>query len=286
MAQSQPEKEKTEEEARENGDINEVLANRGMRRFWGIYTLIEAVMLMVAGVIAIILAVNGDDDSNYKGMSNAFAIVMGAFVILDGIMRFILVLKRYDKSSESILLVGGFEIALGITLAQIGGETFQKIVVVFLASFLTVIGVLFLIFSIWGMAKKKVGKVFIPILQIFLGAALVALGTTIFVLYYTKGDAFYKFWMIAAGCIFALIGLALAIFDLVMVAKANKKDNPKKKKDKKHDVIEATEKDDKGQKVIDVTPVEEKGDEKKAIESKDEETKQISEKKDEPKAEN
>lgn len=230
---------------------------------WSIWNYVEALILMAAGVLAIVFRENED-------LQNVIAYVAGAFVILDGVLRILMVIMGEKKSETSIMLVGGFEITIGIVVI-LEAYNFINIVTEFLFILLIVVGLLLIIYSILQIIAKS-DKLYMPILEIVFAAILVALGIGICIIYYGNGDSRNQLVLVIIGIILALAGLTQAIITSITLIKAKKKakkdlvptDDGKKKKEAPKEEPKK-EKDDN---VIDV-PAEET----KAIEQQDDDKK-------------
>jgi len=215
---------------------------------WGIWNFVEATILLVAGILAIVYNESGADNQN---LLFTIAFVVGSFVILDGLLRILMVVTGIETSKESIMLVGGFEITLGI-LIMIECNSFIRIVIEFLYVLLIVMGALLILFSILQIAKKS-EKLYMPILEIVFAAILIALGIAVAVLHSTSNEGFNRVVLIVVGLILLVAGLAQAIITAIMIGKAKKKskavvaapnDSPGKKVDKANSkTIEAEVKD-------------------------------------------
>lgn len=203
-----------------------------MDLIWTIWNLVEALLLLVAGVLSIVFGIMAGNDgaisSNGEVIQNIVLYVLASFVILDGLLRTIMLAKNYKQSESSAYLVGGFEITIGIVLMIMGAAYFFQLIINFLGVFLIVIGALFLFVSIFSIVKK-VEKMLMPILEIVFGAILVGFGVALLVLFYASGnESRNRVVFILIGSIMALAGLAMAIIALLRARKRRKamKDRP------------------------------------------------------------
>ena len=127
-------------------------------KVWFIWNLIEALLMVAAGGLAIYFGITKDNGNSSTGpIETTIAAVIGAFIILDGILRILMVLFRYKESQESIWLVGGFEITAGIVVI-LSHEFFVGLIINFLSVFLMVIGGLLLLFSVLSIVRKAAGS--------------------------------------------------------------------------------------------------------------------------------
>ena len=189
-----------------------------MPKVWFIWNLVEAVLMVAAGVLAIVFGVM-NDHSNAGPIETTIAAVIGAFIILDGVLRILMVLFRYKESEESIWLVGGFEITAGIVVI-IFHNIFVNLIINFLSVFLIVIGALLLLFSILAIARKS-EKLFMPVLEIIFGALLLALGIAIMILYKNQNTG-NQVVLIVIGVVMAAFGITQAIIALISFNKKKK----------------------------------------------------------------
>lgn len=194
-----------------------------LNKFWTAWNIIEAVALFAAGVLAIVLGATYDaNKSNGGNVENAIAYVIGAFVILDGILRVVLHFARYQKGEgESPLVIAGFEITIGILLVllQIKYTSFMFTVVNFIAVLLISMGTLLLASSI-HIIVKKYAKLFMPVMEIFFSAILIGVGITILILYNAKDNN--QFIYILAGSVLCIAAIGIFVACLITSSKAKK----------------------------------------------------------------
>lgn len=209
--------------------LREVKKMKKSKKVWFICNYIEGLILLTAGILAIVYNDN-------ETLQKVLAYVVGAFVIIDGLLRIVMVLWGEKTSQDSIMLVGGFEVSLGILLI-INASIFVDLVAQFLYIALIVIGALFLIFSILKIARRKDDtSLFMPISEIVFGAILVGLGIAFCIVYYKTNDT-QKIKLIILGSILVAIALAQLIITTISLSKIKKKgkdlvvadETPKKK---------------------------------------------------------
>lgn len=184
------------------------------QKIWTIWNIVEAIILLAAGVLCIIFKDNAD-------LAKAIAFVVGGFVILDGILRILMVILGKQKTSNSFMLVGGFEISFGI-LIFLQWNNFITIIIQFLFIVLIVIGSLLLIFSIMKIVKKE-STLLMPILEIIFSAILIAVGITICIIYNTNNSSSVPLMLIIVGIIFIVTGAGQLTITIIQTKKAKKK---------------------------------------------------------------
>ena len=114
------------------------------QKFWCIWNLAEAVLLLLAGVLSIVFGVlyDKDGDASKVVISNVLPYVVGAFVAMDAALRIVLGVNFKGKETdESVMLVGGFELTAGI-LIMIFHDIFTRLIINAIAVLLIVIGLL------------------------------------------------------------------------------------------------------------------------------------------------
>lgn len=193
--------------------------DKAMTHVWAVWNYIEAALLVAAGVMACVFRSN-------ETLYSVFAYVIGAFVILDGILRFILIVNKVRKSQESAMLVSGFEVTIGIVVILMEVKQpaiFIDVIINFLSILLMAIGVFFLVYSIIVIAKKIVEQLFMPVMEIAFAAILIGVGVTMFVLYRVNDAEFKQVIMIILGSILILVAIAMAVVTTIGVHKRAKK---------------------------------------------------------------
>ena len=106
------------------------------KKIWSIWNTAEAVILLAAGVLAIVFGILYDKNNEpFNGnMETILTYSVASFVILDGLLRIIMsFLKQEQRTEESIMLVGGFEITLGVVVMVVLHEIFVETMVYFMA---------------------------------------------------------------------------------------------------------------------------------------------------------
>ncbi len=203
--------------------------NLKLNRFWGIWNFVEALILLAAGILAIVIAFTNEGNSNVN-VESVIAYVVGAFILLDGSLRIVMSFAHYrgpKNTDESGMLVGGFEFAVGIVMillevhffALTNQHVFTFLIAHFIATLLIVIGLLLIIFSVVTIVKKYSG-LFMPILEILFSAILVGVGITIFVLYYKQNNT--TIVLVLTGSVLSVAGIAQGIITIITLKKAKR----------------------------------------------------------------
>jgi hypothetical protein len=269
--------EETEQKENETKKEKKPLDFRKGSVLWVTWNYVEAALLLVAGILAIIY-------SNNEDLQKSILIIIGAFLIAGGFLKvlvnFLPVLSAEDKAvlSYDMVVGGSAELAIGITLVTVTSEmatTVVSFVVTFVAILIIVAGASFLTFAIGFLVNKnKLFHIYMPILEIILALGLIALG--IVMIYYKNEKVFNQVLLIVGGIILALGGLGLLVETTRVMLAANKAKKDAKasaEEEKKEDAVE-----------VDATTKDEKKEEVPALEQKKEEPKEVKdEKKDEPK---
>ena len=242
--------------------MNETNAKKGINRLWTIWNLSEEVILLAAGVLAIIVGCLEGNEDLRNAIESVIAYAIAAFVILDGLLRLIMVLTKNKKEPDSsIMLISGFEITLGIVIMIVLKQILIEAMVYFIAVGTIVIGAMFLAFSIFSLVRKTVEKYFMPILEILFGGILIGVGLYIIILYQVDSDAKNRICLILTGSVLAIVAVALAILTLISckkrkkgalvpTQKPEKKDGAKKSKKEKEEEPKQEMKEEEEPKII------------------------------------
>lgn len=197
--------------------MDEKLEN-GMTRVWAIWNYVEAIILVAAGVLACVFC-------NNEGLQGIFSYAIGGFAILDGVLRFLMIVFNYKKSQENMMLISAFEITIGIVIIMLEAQNkgfFVGMAIQFVSIFLISLGGLFLTYSIILIACKRVVKLTMPILEIIFAAILIGLGIFVLVAYYKDETVMKAVVMISMGIIIAIIGGAIAVITTINLLKKKK----------------------------------------------------------------
>ena len=273
--------------------MEDVKENKGINRFWTIWNLSEDVILLAAGVLAIVVGCIEGNDNLRNVINSIITYAIAGFIILDGLLRLIMTLLKVKRTGEeSIMLVSGFEITLGIVIMVVLQKVLVEALVYFIAVGTIVVGAMFLAFSIVSLIRKSTENYAMPILEIIFGGILIGVGIYIIILYNINADAKERICLALTGTVISIVAVALAIITIVSGVKRKKKaalvpvdqeevKKPKKEKKSKKKAEPVEEEPVETNEPIDVE-AEEKVEEPKAIEGK---VKEIEHKPDdEPKA--
>ena len=232
-----------------------------VEKFWGIWNVVEASILMIAGLMAIIVGAISVSNPNDQGLQdvagnlgNVIPFVIGIFVVMDAAMRVIISFTKFQKQTdESAMLIGAFEATIGIIL-MIFFRNFTELVADFVAIFMICIGLLLIIFSVFAIKSRR-SKIFIPILEIFFSAVLIAVGIAILIIYYQdSGDVSrQRLVLIISGAILLISGIAYLIMTRItrkkQVQEREEEEEKKRINHRKNDAKQIENNDD----VIDCT---------------------------------
>ena len=189
-------------------------------RFWFIWNLIESFILLGGGVLAIVSGILNEGDPSTSGtIENVIAYVIGAFVILDGLLRVVLYMAKFKDGDElTPMIVAGFELSLGTLLILLQthytqSHIFTYTIVNFVALSMMIMGALVLTFAIFQIARKM-AKLSMPVTQILVGAIVIGVGIAIEVLYNTESSR-QMLVLILTGAILSIAALTMFIVTLV-----------------------------------------------------------------------
>lgn len=178
--------------------------------------IVEAVLFLTAGVLAIAYSGNGD-------FQRTLIIIVGAFLIFSGLVKCLinfLPIMSIDpleraKARFSLVAVGSFELAFGVSLIVLAADqiaAFDSIIMFianFIGIFLIVGGTTLIIFAI-AFLIRKLYRVYLPIVQILVGLVAIALGIVVLV-YMNDASNFMQVILILIGLILCLVGLGMMI---------------------------------------------------------------------------
>lgn len=237
--------------------MEEANSKSRFNKIWTIWNLVEEVILLAAGVLAIVVGcIDGNDDVR-NAIEGVITYAIAIFIILDGLLRLIMTLFKVKQSGdESIMLVSGFEITLGIVIIIVLKEILIKAMVYFIAVGTIVIGAMFLAFSVATLVRKAAEKYFMPVLEIIFGGILIGIGLYLIILYNVSKDGQNRICLILTGTVLSIVAIALAIttllsgrkrkkMELVPVSgEASRKSGKKAKKAKKEEAKEEPKEED------------------------------------------
>ena len=198
---------------------------------WSIWNFIEAALLLTMGILVIANCTNKDIQSSVFIVISIFLMVGGLLKIVANFLPVIgtspleVAAKQAVRSQLSYdLVIGGtIELAFGVALcvSMTGNnpaaiiEVIMNFVVWLVSVLLMTAGVSLIAFAI-GFIVTKLYKLYMPVIEIILGALLIGAGVTIIVLFTNNSD-------IVMSIMLVIVGLALAVaavFKVISVVKA------------------------------------------------------------------
>ena len=198
---------------------------------WTIWHLVEAVLLVTGGILAIIYCKNADVQKFIYPVVGGFLIFGGALKILS---NFFPVLAANESEIEAkikakkalaydMVIGGSLELALGITLCLVNGgaiDAITRFVSDFIAIILIVAGASLLLFAI-GFIVAKLYRLYMPILEIILGLVLIGAGIAVIYFLSTDSSVFNEVILIITGSLLTLGGLGMLVDTFIAVKVAN-----------------------------------------------------------------
>lgn len=190
---------------------------------WSIWHYVIGALLVVLGILAIAYNANTD-------LQKTFLIIIGAFVILDGVIRValnfipIFVLKNKSDLVFNFAISGALELAIGITLIVDSGaaDAIAALLTYFIAIVLLVAAVILIVFAI-AFIKTKLYRIYMPILEIVFAAALAALGIFILIKFNPENSSgFYSIVLIIVGILVIVFGVGEIVFTTLALIGKNK----------------------------------------------------------------
>ncbi|MBR6866029.1 MAG: hypothetical protein IKM80_02160 [Bacilli bacterium] len=205
---------------------------------WSIWNFIEAALLLTMGILVIANCANADIQASVFIVISIFLMVGGLLKIVANFLPIIAsspleaMAKQVIRSQLSYdLVIGGtIELAFGVALcvSMTGSnpaaiiEIIMNFIVWLVAVLLMAAGVSLIAFAI-GFIITKLYKLYMPILEIILGALLVGAGITVIILFTNNSE-------IVMSIMLVIVGLALivaSVFKIVGTIRAilkNKKE--------------------------------------------------------------
>ena len=198
---------------------------------WSIWNFIEAALLLTMGILVIANCTNKDIQSSVFIVISIFLMVGGLLKIVANFLAVIgtspleVAAKQAIRSQLSYDLVIGGTIALAIGVALCISMTsgdpaaiinvIMNFVVWLVSVLLMAAGASLIAFAI-GFIVSKLYKLYMPVIEIILGALLIGAGVTIIILFTNNSD-------IVMSIMLVIVGLALAVaavFKIISVVKA------------------------------------------------------------------
>ena len=213
---------------------------------WSIWNFLEAALILVLGIICFVYtakASTNNSDISYDKVISVILFIGGIFLILGGALKIVVnflpviarsvtdaIIKEKIKSQLSYdLVVGGaIELAIGIAFVisytNNGGLLDQMVsfiaqfLAIFIGTLVTVAGTSLILFAV-GFIVSKLYKLYLPIIEIVFGAALIALGIIVFIYLAGNADLTKMISLVILGIILVLAGVAMAILTAVEINK-------------------------------------------------------------------
>ncbi|MBR4275235.1 MAG: hypothetical protein IKQ34_04415 [Bacilli bacterium] len=198
---------------------------------WSIWNFIEAALLLTMGILVIANCTNKDIQSSVFIVISIFLMVGGLLKIVANFLPVIgtspleVAAKQAIRSQLSYdLVIGGtIELAIGVALciSMTSGDpaaiinVIMNFVVWLVSVLLMAAGASLIAFAI-GFIVSKLYKLYMPVIEIVLGALLIGAGVTIIILFTNNSD-------IVMSIVLVIVGLALAVaavFKIISVVKA------------------------------------------------------------------
>ena len=198
---------------------------------WSIWNFIEAALLLTMGILVIANCTNKDIQSSVFIVISIFLMVGGLLKIVANFLPVIgtspleVAAKQAIRSQLSYdLVIGGtIELAIGVALCipMTSGDpaaiinVIMNFVVWLVSVLLMAAGASLIAFAI-GFIVSKLYKLYMPVIEIILGALLIGAGVTIIILFTNNSD-------IVMSIMLVIVGLALAVaavFKIISVVKA------------------------------------------------------------------
>ena len=186
---------------------------------WSIWNFIEAALLLTMGILVIANCANADIQASVFIVISIFLMVGGLLKIVANFLPIIAsspleaMAKQVIRSQLSYdLVIGGtIELAFGVALcvSMTGSnpaaiiEIIMNFIVWLVAVLLMAAGVSLIAFAI-GFIITKLYKLYMPILEIILGALLVGAGITVIILFTNNSE-------IVMSIMLVIVGLALIV---------------------------------------------------------------------------
>jgi hypothetical protein len=238
---AEPEKTETEVQDPKKKNKKPLDVSRGST-FWVAWNFVEAMLLLVAGILAIVYNAN-------EGLQDTIIRVVGIFMIIGGSLRILMnfmpviatsateeaaKIEARKNLSYNFVVGGSIELAMGITLtAMSSSNDVISAIVEFLSLFIGIVcivgGVSFLLFAI-AFIISKLYKLYMPILEIIFGCALIALGSVVIV-YMSDKQVFMQVVLIIVGIVMILTSLGIFVDTIKTMSDASKDRKEKEAKD-------------------------------------------------------
>lgn len=187
-----------------------------MYKVWAIWQICEAVILLAAGVLTIIFSNNPDLDK-------WIFLAIGAFIILDGVLRVLMPFFNKDPGDNS-LFTGIFEVTFGIVIVLRSADI-TEILMIFIATLLLVISPVAIADGIIRI-KKKQETLFFPVLEFIAALLFITIGVIILVSIQNAQNVV----LIVIGAILAILAIVEIAFTIKTLMKVKERDKKAQKK--------------------------------------------------------
>ena len=196
--------------------MDQLTRQKRIAKLWLVWNIVQAILLLTAGVLSLVAAIRYDPDTASSfPVESITAYLLAAFVCLDGVFRVVMDLTGMKSSPNdfSSLLVSAAEITVGVLLVllQVKYNSFLFTVVNAISLLVMATGALFLVYSIFAIAKKY-SKLAMPLLQILFAAILISVGVVLIVLYYQNDNRQFVLYLSAVILLVAAIGMSIITF--------------------------------------------------------------------------
>ena len=190
---------------------------------WSIWNFIEAALLLTMGILVIANCTNKDIQSSVFIVISIFLMVGGLLKIVANFLPVIgtspleVAAKQAIRSQLSYDLVIGVALCISMTSGDPAAiiNVIMNFVVWLVSVLLMAAGASLIAFAI-GFIVSKLYKLYMPVIEIILGALLIGAGVTIIILFTNNSD-------IVMSIMLVIVGLALAVaavFKIISVVKA------------------------------------------------------------------
>ncbi len=187
-----------------------------MYKVWAIWQICEAVILLAAGVLTIIFS---DDPDLYKWIFLA----IGAFIILDGVLRVLMPFFNKDPGDNS-LFTGIFEVTFGIVIV-LRSAAITEILMIFIATLLLVVAPIATADGIIRI-KRKQETLFFPVLEFIAALLFITIGVIILISIQNAQNIV----LIVIGAILAILAIVEIAFTIKTLTKVKERDKKAKEK--------------------------------------------------------
>ena len=176
----------------------------------------RAVILLAAGVLTIIFS---DDPDLYKWIFLA----IGAFIILDGVLRVLMPFFNKDPGDNS-LFTGIFEVTFGIVIV-LRSAAITEILMIFIATLLLVVAPIATADGIIRI-KRKQETLFFPVLEFIAALLFITIGVIILISIQNAQNIV----LIVIGAILAILAIVEIAFTIKTLLKVKERDKKAKEK--------------------------------------------------------